>query len=157
MRDHVIRAIINITRDHADIVPLLQGKALKIAMIDRDGIGMKSLERDPREPGLKRKQAAERKIKAFMNKVFERQAESVRMQLSGYFPATKAKTPPVQIDWTDDERDELISLYSGVMDDGAQAIEMLGVLDVGDHPEGAGHHLAIEDPDRPGRRRLAER
>lgn len=123
MRDHIIRAIINITRDHADIVPLLQGKALEIAMIDRDGIGMKSLERDPREPGLKRKQAAERKIKTFMTRVFERQAESVRMQLAGFFPATKAKTPPVQIDWTDDERDELISLYSGIMDDGVKMFD----------------------------------
>lgn len=117
MKTQIIQSIVLAAKTHPEIIKHLRGRALKIVMIDPDAAHYtKSLERDPREPGLRRKQKQERKIKSLFQRVFDRQADSVRFQLSGYFPMKAA--PKIDVNWTDDEKGELVNLYIETVQDG---------------------------------------
>lgn len=117
MKAQIINALMVTINQHPEIIPYLTGRAAKLAQIDADVMhNVKKLERDPREPGIERKQKFERKIKALMIRVFDRQAQVTHVQLSTRFPAKAV--PDIDVSWTDDETEELVSLYMEMMADG---------------------------------------
>ena len=114
--DNLLLAAIKLVVDqYPEIIPLLSTKAL----VEIKG-------RDKREPHLKQKLSFEKRLAKLMKRVFTRQAESLRMQIANTYPAVPIKAAPKfdpNIDWADDEQNELVTL---LLEAGNDGISMVG-------------------------------
>lgn len=105
-----LRAII---KAQPDIIQHLTSAA-KIHAIGEDAY-FKAIERDPKEPGRKRKMAYEKKFADLMKRIFDRQKEDVTPQIA---LAMTAKADDFDLDWTDDEKDKVLALIIEIYGDG---------------------------------------
>jgi hypothetical protein len=98
---------------YPEIMPLLTGKAREIAM------EFKKMERDPREPGVKRKLKFEKELSGLIKRVLARQAEMVERHLQSIYPSRTQKAgADIDLDWTEDEEAELVMLLIQASRDG---------------------------------------
>ena len=102
-----LRAII---KAQPDIIPHLTAQAKVHAF--GESAYYKAYERDPKEPGRKQKMAYERKFADLMKRIFDRQKEDVAPQIA------MAKKADFNLDWTEAEDAEFISLVMEIYGDG---------------------------------------
>ena len=105
--------LLTVIKARPDILPHLSAEA-KIHAFGESAY-YKAYERDPKEPGRKRKMAYERKFADLMMRIFDRQKEDVTPQI---IIALQTKASDYNLDWTDEEKRAFTTLVMEMYIDG---------------------------------------
>lgn len=105
--------LLTVIKARPDILPHLSAEA-KIHAFG-EAAYYKAYERDPKEPGRKRKMAYERKFADLMKRIFDRQKETIRPQIAA---AQFTKADDYNLEWTDSEKSDFVALVTEIYGDG---------------------------------------
>lgn len=106
--DNVVKTVI---KSYPDIVKHLSSNAMILAVGEE--AYYKAIERDPKEPGKKRKEQAERKLAALVKKIFDRQKAYIEPLFR-----TAVYSKSFNIDWTEEEKNEMVFIIIEMIQDG---------------------------------------
>ena len=105
--------LLTVINARPDILPHLSAEA-KIHAFGESAY-YKAYERDPKEPGRKQKIKYDKKFADLMKRIFDRQKEDVTPQIAA---ALYSKADDFNLDWTEEEESEFVSLVMEVYESG---------------------------------------
>ena len=105
--------VLTVIKNHPDILPHLSA-ASKIHAFGEEAY-YKAIERDPAEPHRKEKMKFEKRLAELMQRIFDRQKETIRPQIAA---AQYTKADDYDLEWTESEKKDFISLILEVYGDG---------------------------------------